>query len=115
MPKSYVYPLTIFDRVVKFKTLADMNQVVYVLFNPKSSISLTDFDMVTNWMVNNEIPFYIEQNKSIPDYAWEYIEQIKPQYKHLGEKEYDLIFWGFNAGFKKCKELSELTVPDLSV
>lgn len=92
-----------------------MNQVAYALYHPKSTISLPNFDMVTAYMVNNEIPFYIEQNKSINDYALEYVEHIKPQYKHLGEKEYDLIFWGFNAGFKKCKELSELTVPDLSV
>jgi len=48
---QYLYPLTIFDKVVKFKTLADMNQVVYALYHPsaKETINLTNFDEVVGY------------------------------------------------------------------
>ena len=113
---QYLYPLTIFDKVVKFNLLADMNQVVYALYHPsaKETINLTNFDEVVGYMTNQQIPFYIDQNKSIHDYALEYIEHIKPKYKHLTENDCDLIIRGFTAGFKKCRELGDERLPELS-
>lgn len=102
--KEYIYPFHFDGKVILFKELKSMNEIILLIYHPELSkkCSIKTFDELIEILTRLHIPFMVEQEKAIIDFAYEYIEQIKPDYAYLSSNDHDLIVWGFDAGFRKC-------------